>query len=107
MTATLRLQRTFPSAIWDRGPWKVLLDSKDVATIQVNGRLELPVEPGHHTMTLRGKGRRKSPECGFAVTEGQQLVGFVCHPQPFWPLALWAYFVPTQWIVLKERTLGD
>ena len=101
------MQRTFPSALWDRGPWKVYLDAEEVATIQVNGRLELPVEAGRHTLLLRGKGRRKSPECGFEVSDRDELVGFVCHPQPVWPMALWASFVPTRWIVLKERRLGE
>ncbi|WP_042429718.1 hypothetical protein [Streptacidiphilus anmyonensis] len=106
MTATLRLQRTFPTAIWDRHPWKVVLDAREVATIQVEGRLELDVEPGRHTVLLRGKGRRKSPERGFEIVDGG-VVGFVCHPQPILPLALWAYAVPTQWIVLQERRLGE
>jgi hypothetical protein len=106
MTAILRIQRTFASAVWDRGPWKVFLDGAEAATIQLDGRLELNVEPGRHTLLLRGKGRRKSPERGFQIGEDQALAGFVCHPQTFLPLALWAHFVPTQWIVLKERRLG-
>jgi hypothetical protein len=106
MTASLRIQRTFPSALWDRGPWRVVLDGEEVATIQVDGRLELQVEPGRHTVLLRGEGRRRSPECGFEVADGERLVGFVCHPQPIWPLAVWAYFVPTRWIVLQRRHLS-
>ncbi|RAG87269.1 hypothetical protein DN069_01675 [Streptacidiphilus pinicola] len=85
----------------------MFLDAEEVATIQVNGRLELQVEAGRHTLVLRGKGRRKSPECGFSVTERDTLVGFVCHPQPIWPMALWAAFVPARWIVLQERRLAD
>lgn len=107
MSATLRMQRTFPSAVWDRGPWRVYLDAEEVATIQVNGRVELPIETGRHTLVLRGKGRRKSPECGFEVGARDRLVGFVCYPQPVLPMALWAAFVPARWIVLKERRPQD
>ena len=101
MSATLRLERTYPSAIWDRKPWRILLDGQDVGEMPVKGHLETTLEPGPHTVKLTSKGNHRSPEHAFEAKEGS-VVGLECHPQPVWPMALWAVFTPGRWIAIKE-----
>ena len=107
MSATLKLERKMPGPLADividrKRAWQVLLDGVPVGTVTREDSLELPVEPGHHSLQLTSTDKRVSPEHGFDVRD-ESMVEFICHPQSIWPLQLMAVFVPKRWIVLKQR----
>jgi hypothetical protein len=106
MSATLRLERTMPGIVLDvedrNKDWQIHLDGQPAGTIARNNVLELPVEPGHHTLQLTSTGRRQSPVRAFDVRD-ESMTDFRCHSQPIWPLMLMALVVPGRWIVLKQR----
>jgi hypothetical protein len=106
MSATLRLDRTMPGMVVDvedrKRTWNIRLDGRPAGTIARNDVLELPIEPGHHTLQLTSTGKRTSPVHGFDAAE-ESMVEFTCHSQPVWPLMLMALVVPGRWIVLKQH----
>ena len=106
MSTTLRLERRMSGVaidIVDRNrTWQVHLDDNPVGTIARNDVLELPVEPGQHTLQLTSTGRRSSPARTFEARD-ESTVDFNCHSEPIWPLMLMALFVPGRWIVLKQK----
>ena len=106
MTATLRLERKMPGPLADvvdrRRSWQIHLDGKPAGAVGRLEVLELPVEPGHHTLQLTAKGHHRSPEHPFEARD-ESVVEFTCHSQPIWPLMLMAFVVPGRWIVLKQH----
>ncbi|MBS2962634.1 ABC transporter permease subunit [Actinocrinis puniceicyclus] len=102
-SAVLRLERTMPTnRIDSRRSWQVHLDGEPVGTIARNDVLDLPIDPGRHTLRLTSTGRRGSPLRPFDADD-ESMTRFTCHPQPLWPLLLMALAVPDRWIVLKQR----
>ena len=53
MTATLQLTRTW-AALTDRGKWQILIDGTTAGSIDRQETVELPVEPGHHALRVKG-----------------------------------------------------
>jgi len=103
MDVTLRLERTMRRAFLDRKrPWQINLDGRHIGDIAQGDVLELPIEPGHHTLQLTSTGRRCSPEREFEA-KSESMTEFACHSQPIWPLMLMALVVPGRWIVLKRQ----
>jgi hypothetical protein len=103
MSATLKLERNMSINLIDRTrTWQVHLDGNPAGTVALNDPLELPIEPGHHTLQLTSTGRRSSPVHPFDAGD-ESMVEFTCHPQPIWPLQLMALAVPKRWIVLKKQ----
>ncbi len=60
MTATLQLTRTW-AALTDRGKWQILIDGTAVGSIDRKETVELPVEPGHHTLRVKRSGGSAAP----------------------------------------------
>ena len=106
MSATLKIERRMPGvtiAIEDRKQtWQIHLDGKPAGTIARDDVLELPIEPGHHTLQLTSTGRRSSPARDFDAGD-ESITEFTCHSQPVWPLMLMALVVPGRWIALKQQ----
>ncbi len=104
-SATVVLRRT--GGWWYAGrvyeDWQVLLDGKVAGSLPNRERVELSVEPGTHTLSLRSPRwkRRFSKERSFTVSEGQ-VVSFNSHEPRIWPLALAALVKPELWITLKQ-----
>lgn len=103
MTATLRLERGMAMAVGDRRrSWQILLDGAPAGQIALSESVEIPVEPGTHTLRLTSTGKRGSPERTFTAAE-ESVTEFSCHVQPVWPLQLMALVIPGRWIALKQR----
>ena len=106
MSTTLKLERTMPGVAIDiedrKRIWQVHLDGNPVGTIARNDVIELPIEPGHHTLQLTSTSRRSSPVRTFDARD-ESMTEFTCHSQPIWPLMLMALVVPKRWIVLKKQ----
>jgi hypothetical protein len=99
-TATVRLSRkSWGSSHSGRArTWKVTIDGSIVGSISNQQTVELPVEPGRHTLRVRSMQHLLSPEQSFEVIEGQ-VAGFSCHPRSLTPLIF------TRWTVWLLATL--
>jgi hypothetical protein len=100
MTATLQLTRTW-AALTDRGKWQILIDGTAAGSIDRKETVELPVEPGHHTLRVRRSERFGSPERSFEAADEQE-IRFSCHSARYWPLMLASLIKPDLWISLRR-----
>jgi hypothetical protein len=60
-----------------RGTFDVVVDGKSVGPIKWHEAIEVPVEPGHHTLQVR-KGRYSSGVKAFDAAEGE-FIAFRCN----------------------------
>jgi hypothetical protein len=101
MTATLQLTRTW-AALTDRGKWQILIDGTAAGSIDRKETVELPVEPGHHTLRVKRSERFLSPGRSFDAADEQE-IRFFCHSARYWPLMLAAIVKPDLWITLRRE----
>ena len=73
-------------------PRTIVVDEKTAGSIKQGERVELPLDPGRHTLRLESSGLMRSPGRSFEVAGGQ-LAGFSCRPRPFGALT-----VPSCWL---------
>ena len=108
MSATLTLTRTrFGIGIgpWidnRAGEWQVIVDGTEAGSIAPQETVELPVEPGHHTLRLKKSARFLSPERSFDAADGTD-ARFHARCAMFWPVFLAALAKPDLWISLKQE----
>ncbi|MCL2418612.1 MAG: hypothetical protein FWD04_04910 [Conexibacteraceae bacterium] len=93
MTATLKLTHKAIGAEVRRGPYDVLLDGERVGSVTMNDTLEIPVEPGRHTLQVQS-GRNSSATQTFDAAEGD-LVVFRCTGKSFLPVFLASFVIPS------------
>ena len=101
MTATLTLTRKW-GGITDRGKWQILLDGAAANSITRQETVELPIEPGHHTLRVKRSDRFLSPERSFDAADGQN-VRFGCRSQLYWPMYVASLVKPDLWISLRPE----
>jgi hypothetical protein len=100
MSPTVLLEReTGYIAELRRKPFQILLDGLPAGSIDRNQTVELPVEPGLHTLQVRS-GRYSSHAQSFEAADGTN-IRFHCNGAILWPQYLASLFVPT--IGLKLR----
>ena len=92
MTATLQLTHKAIGAEVRRGAYDVFLDGDQCGSVEMNGTVELPVEPGRHTVQVRD-GRNSSGTKTFDAAEGD-LIAFRCTGKRFLPIFLASFVVP-------------
>ncbi len=66
-----------------RGVFEILVDGEHVGSIEWHGEVEIPVDPGRHSLRLRA-GRLASRPHAFDAGEGT-VVSFRCHGAMMWP----------------------
>ena len=100
MPATLRLTRetTFAFEL-RRSVFDISVDGKTVGSIKIHDTVEVPLEPGQHTLQLRA-GRYSSRLQTFDVASGSA-VNFRCHGAAIWPTYVASFLVPNLAIRLK------
>jgi hypothetical protein len=102
VTATLHLLREKSAAIeLRRGPFNVFLDGNDVATIDMHGAVDLPIEPGRHTLQVK-RGRSSSGQRSFIAADGA-IVNFRCNSARIWPIYLASLVVPSLGLKLQPE----
>jgi hypothetical protein len=101
VSATLNLKREGIIAELRRKPFEIACDGTTVGTIQRNQTVELPLEPGRHTIQVR-EGRYSSPNQSFEVAEGE-VVDFRCYGGRIWPIYLASFVVPSLALTLKRQ----
>jgi hypothetical protein len=92
MSATLKLTHKAIGAEVRRGTYDVVVDGKRVGSVEMNDTIEMPVEPGRHTLQVRD-GRKSSSTKTFDATEGE-FIAFRCTGKRFLPIFLASFVVP-------------
>ena len=79
MSATLKLTHKTIGVEIRRGTYDAVLDGKPAGSLELNETIDMPVEPGHHTLQVRN-GRNSSRVKTFDAAEGET-VAFSGPPQ--------------------------
>lgn len=102
MSSTLRLVREGSIGFeLRRRPIEITVDGKEVATLEVHGTVEVPVEPGQHTLLLRS-GRYTSRNLPFEVGD-EEVANFRCHSTMIWMRYVASLIVPSLGISLRRE----
>jgi hypothetical protein len=92
MSATLKLTHKAIGAEVRRGTYDVAVDGEQMGSVEMNDTIEIPVEPGRHTLQVRN-GRKSSSTEIFDAAEGE-IVAFRCTGKRFLPIFLASFIVP-------------
>jgi hypothetical protein len=84
-----------------RKPFQIILDGNPAGSIDRNQTVELPVEPGLHTLQVR-TGRYSSHAQSFDAADGTN-TRFRCNGAILWPQYVASLFVPTIGLRLKHQ----
>jgi hypothetical protein len=101
MSSTLKVTREVFGIELRRGTFDISVDNNSVGSIDSHGAVELPIEPGHHTLRLRA-GRYSSREHSFDVAD-DAVVNFLCHGARIWPTYVASIFKPDLAISLRQQ----
>jgi len=93
MSATLKVTHKAIGAEVRRGTYDVVVDGQVAGSVEMNSTIEIPVEPGRHTLQVRD-GRNLSSTRIFDATEGE-IVAFRCTGKRFLPIFLASFVVPS------------
>jgi hypothetical protein len=92
MPATLKLTHKAIGAEVRRDAYEVVLDGQQAGSVEMNKTIEIPVEPGRHTLQVRD-GRKLSSTETFNAAEGET-VSFRCTGKRFLPIFLASFVAP-------------
>jgi len=102
VSASVTLKRATSGAVeLRRSRFDVVLDGKLAGSIGRNQTVELPVQPGPHTLQVR-TGRYMSRTLSFDVADGTN-THFRCNGAILWPRYVASLFVPTIGLKLKRE----
>jgi hypothetical protein len=97
---TLQLTREGLGIELRRGSFEVVIDGDSAGSVEYSQTIELPVEPGPHTLRLR-HGRYSSRALSFDAADGTT-IGFRCHGTMIWPRWLASFAKPDLAISLRR-----
>lgn len=103
MVATLRLSHTSVGIEVRRGPYEVVIDGASAGSVKMNDAIELPIEPGRHSLQIRN-GRNTSATRTFSVAEGETIT-FRGTGKSFLPIFLASFIFPH--LALQLRRAAD
>jgi hypothetical protein len=92
MSATLKVTHKAIGAEVRRGPYDVVVDGERVGSVEMNHTIEIPIEPGGHTLQVRN-GRNSSSTQTFDAAQ-EEIVAFRCTGKRFLPIFLASFVVP-------------
>jgi hypothetical protein len=101
MSATLILKREAVGIELRRGRFAVAVDGSTVGSIDWHQTIEVPLEPGSHTLQIRN-GRYSSRSEAFDVADSEA-ASFRCHAAMVWPRYVASIFAPSLGISLKRE----
>ena len=101
MTATLKLTHKTIGAEVRRGTYDIVLDGKPAGALELNDPIEIPVEPGHHTLQVRNS-QNASAAKTFDAAEGET-VAFRCGGKRILPIFLLSFVVPSLALSLRRE----
>jgi len=101
MAATLKLTHKTIGVEVRRGTYDVVVDGARVGSVDLNDTIEIPVEPGRHTLQVRN-GRNSSRTRTFDAAEGH-IVAFRCGGKRPLPTFLASFVVPSLALSLRRQ----
>jgi hypothetical protein len=101
MTATLKMTHKAIGVEVRRGTYDVVVDGQRAGSVEMNDTVEIPVEPGRHTLQIRS-GRNSSRIQTFEAAESQT-VAFRCTGKSFLPIFLASFVVPSLALQLRRQ----
>jgi hypothetical protein len=84
-----------------RGTYDVVLDGNRAGSVELNGTVDIPIEPGRHTLQVRS-GRNSSRTKTFDAGEGET-VAFRCGGKSILPVFLLSFVVPSLALTLRRE----
>ncbi len=93
MSATLKVTHKTIGVEVRRGPYEVVVDGNRAGSVELNETVDIPVEPGRHTVQVRS-GRNSSRTKTFEVAEGET-ASFRCSGKSILPIFLLSFVVPS------------
>jgi hypothetical protein len=102
MVATLQLVRE-QNLVMElrRGTFRILLDGNDVGSIDSHQTIEVPIEPGHHTLQVK-TGRYTSGLHSFDAADAET-INFRCSGARIWPIYLASLVKPDLALTLRHE----
>lgn len=101
MSATLKLIREGVGIELRRGTFDVLVDGRSVGSIERHDAVEVPIDPGHHTVRIRA-GRYSSQDHSFEASDGETIT-FRLHGAMMWPRYVASILKPDLAISLQRE----
>jgi len=101
MSATLKLTHKTIGAEVRRGTYDAVVDGEPAGSLELNETIDIPIEPGHHTLQIRN-GRNSSRTKSFDAAEGET-VAFRCGGKSILPVFLLSFVVPSLAISLHRE----
>ena len=101
MTATLKLTHKAIGVEVRRGTYDVVVDGQRAGSLDMNDTIEIPIEPGRHTLQVRS-GRQSSRTQSFVVAENQT-VAFRCTGKSYLPIFLASFVFPRLALQLRRE----
>ena len=101
MAATLKLTHKAIGVEVRRGTYEIVVDGQHVGSLEMNDTIEIPIEPGRHTLQVRN-GRNSSRNQTFDAAEGET-VAFRCTGKSILPIFLASFVVPSLALNLKRE----
>jgi hypothetical protein len=101
MPATLKLTHGTIGVEIRRGTYDVVVDGKPAGSVELNETIDIPLEPGRHTLQVRN-GRNSSRTKTFEVAEGE-IASFRCSGKSILPIFLLSFVVPSLALSLRRE----
>jgi hypothetical protein len=101
MAATLKLTHKAIGVEVRRGTYAIVVDGQRAGSLDMNDAIEIPVEPGRHTLQVRS-GRNSSRTQTFDAIEGET-VAFRCTGKRILPIFLASFVVPSLALSLRRE----
>src|ERR1700691_478442 len=101
MATTLKMTHKAIGVEVRRGTYDVVVDGQRVRALDMNNTIEIPIEPGRHTLQIRS-GRNSSRTRTFDAAEGET-VAFRCTGKSILPIFLASFIVPSLALSLKRE----
>jgi hypothetical protein len=101
LSATLKLVREGVGMELRRGTFDVLVDGNSVGSIERHDAVEVPINPGRHTIRVRA-GRYSSPDRSFEASDGETIT-FRLHGAMMWPRYVASIVKPDLAIALRRE----
>jgi hypothetical protein len=101
MSATLTVSHKTIGVEVRREAYDAVVDGALVGSVELNDTIEIPIEPGHHTLEVRA-GRNSSRTRTFDAADGD-VVAFRCGGKRPLPIFLASFFVPSLALSLRRQ----